>query len=151
MFDRSSAKIRTLLLAAAALAAAEAAYGLRRDVSPIGIPYVSGGIGREDVDAMQQLSGRYDFWLVLAAKGGAYLAGVRVRVLRLPDRMPMLDTVTDGPWLLANLPEGEYELHTHCGGVRPGASADQRSNFRIDASGQRKVVVYYDVADEVNP
>ncbi len=152
MVDRLPAKISTLLFAFAVLAAAGAAQAMRRDVSPVGIPCVSGGVGKEEVAEMRQLRGRYDFWLVLAAKGsGAHLADVRVRVLRLPDRLLMLDHVTDGPWLLANLPEGEYELHTHYPDVRPGTSPDQRRSFRIDASGQRQIVVYYDVPDEVGP
>lgn len=152
MSDRSPTRMAALLLAAAGLAAAGAAHALRRDVSPVGIPFVSGGIGREDVDAMRQLRGRYNFWLVLAAKGsGAHLADVRVRVRRLPDRMLLLDTVTDGPWLLANLPEGDYELHTHYDDVLPGTSTERRRDFRIDASGQRQIVVYYDAPAEVRP
>src|SRR5574337_692108 len=152
MFERSPARMSALLVAAAGLAAAGTAQALRRDVSPVGIAFVSGGVGKEDLDAMRQLRGRYNFWLVLAAKGsGAHLADVRVRVRRLPDRMLLLDTVTDGPWLLANLPEGDYELHTHYDDIIPGTSTERRRSFRIDASGQRQVVVYYDAPVEGGP
>jgi hypothetical protein len=75
-----------------------------------GIPYVSGGIGEGEREAMRPMSADYNLWLWFATKDtGANLADVQVTV-QDKNQTPVLDVVSDGPWLMARLPAGTYKV-----------------------------------------
>lgn len=115
------------------------------------LDFRSGGATSEEFVAMDRMSGAYSLKLVLAAKdSGAYLADVDVVVHALPSRALMLETRTQGPMLLAALPPGRYAV-TASVAVRPGAISTLKRTIVIPASGQQKLVMYFDTGDEVSP
>ncbi|MGB1581098.1 MAG: hypothetical protein ACPHER_06295 [Nevskiales bacterium] len=95
----------TSLLATAAMAR-DAAPPLQ--TSAAGIQYVVGGIGSEERKAMRS---QYRFKLRVehALKNGSYSAGMHIRIDDAQGR-ELLETLIDGPWLLVDLPAGEYQL-----------------------------------------
>lgn len=77
-----------------------------------GVQWLTGGVTLEERDAIREQASDYNLWIWLARTGSGYfLADVRVSVEDAAGR-PVLDTVTDGPWLLARLPPGRYTIRT---------------------------------------
>ena len=74
-----------------------------------GLTYVSGGVGSESIDRLNALAGDFNLKMVFAATSGAYLSDVRVTIANASGT-PLLETVSEGPWLLAQLPRGEYRI-----------------------------------------
>ena len=125
--------------AAAGLCAAAAAGAATTDTSVAGHPYVSGGVGNSEQQALRADRGRYSLWAVTAARGsGAYLAEVRVRVTDEQQRT-VFDRELDGPWLMIDLPRGRYTVEASHDGqtVRRTAS--------IGAGGPQRMVLYFNV------
>ncbi len=95
------------------------------------VEYVSGGIGKEEADALKQQSADYALTLEFAssrtAEGdvspGAYLADVKVDIRDAQGRQ-MLDTTAQGPLLLVRLPPGDYTVEASWNGVRKQHSVD---------------------------
>ena len=74
-----------------------------------GIPYVSGGIGLDEREAMSAIASEYNLKIVFALKEGNYLADASVLIINAQGRT-VLDAVSDGPWFYAKLPAGEYAV-----------------------------------------
>ena len=74
-----------------------------------GIPYVSGGIGMDEREAMSAIASEYNLKIVFALKEGNYLAGASV-LIKDAQGKTVLDTVSDGPWFYAKLPAGQYAV-----------------------------------------
>ncbi len=74
-----------------------------------GVSYVSGGIGTEAIDRLGSLAGDFNLKLVFALKTGSYLSGVKVTIADAAGKT-LLDTMSEGPWLLAKLPVGKYHI-----------------------------------------
>lgn len=74
-----------------------------------GVSYVSGGVGTASIDRLNALASDFNLKLVFAGKSGAYLADVRVSIANSRGRA-VLDTTAEGPWLLAKLPTGNYQI-----------------------------------------
>lgn len=95
------------------------------------VDYVSGGIGKEEADALKQQSADYALTLEFAssrsAEGdvspGAYLADVKVDIRDAQGRQ-MLDTTAQGPLLLVRLPPGDYTVVADWNGVRKQHDVD---------------------------
>jgi len=80
--------------------------------------FVTGGVSEEERDAFLRDAAAYNLWLVFAEQGtGNYLANVRVTVADAANR-PVVDAVTDGPWLFAQLPPGHYTVRSGNADVR---------------------------------
>jgi hypothetical protein len=80
---------------------------------------VSGGVTEEEREEMLRQGGPYNLRLEFAEQGtGAYLGDVKVTVVDQSGRV-VVDVVTDGPWLLAQLPPGTYT-------VRAAGAPEQR-------------------------
>lgn len=73
------------------------------------VKFVSGGVGEDSDARMQALTKDYNLRLLFAAKDGHYLADVAVKITN-ERGAKVLDAVSDGPWLLANLAPGKYEI-----------------------------------------
>ncbi len=76
------------------------------------VAYLSGGIGVNEANAIKQVAKAYPLELefVLKAKPKEqYLADVKVRIKDAHGRT-MLDATAGGPFLLANLPAGNYTV-----------------------------------------
>ncbi|MEX1300808.1 MAG: hypothetical protein AB1Z16_01490 [Desulfotignum sp.] len=74
-----------------------------------GIHFISGGIGITERQVLDQMAGKYSLKVVLAAKDGHYLSRCYMEIIRA-DGTKILSTSTDGPWLLADLEPGRYQV-----------------------------------------
>lgn len=131
-----SAIIRMLpVLALLALnLAAAPAQAQPQSVAPI--PFISGGVGTDEREAMtrEAKTEGYNLKIVTAATGGAYLASVDVRIA---DRQgaEVLHTAMDGPWLLVKLPAGRYTV------VADDGTQKHTRTVNVPAAGTREVVL----------
>jgi hypothetical protein len=95
------------------------------------VEYVTGGVGKEEADALKQASGDYSLTLELASSGptpegrttGAYVSDATI-VIRDAQGREVLNTRTDGPLLLARLPAGKYTVSADWNGVHKQAAVD---------------------------
>jgi hypothetical protein len=74
-----------------------------------GVSYVSGGVGTDSIDRLNSLAGDFNLKLVFALSSGSYVSDVKVVIADAAGRT-LLDTTSDGPWLLARLPVGNYQI-----------------------------------------
>jgi hypothetical protein len=74
-----------------------------------GVSYVSGGVGTASIDRLNALASGFNLKLVFAGKSGAYLTDVRVNIAD-PAGRTLLDIPSEGPWFLARLPAGDYQI-----------------------------------------
>lgn len=73
------------------------------------VSYVSGGVTLDERDAMKPMAKDYNLRMSFALNVGNYVADVKVKVLSAKGKS-VLDVVSDGPWLYANLPAGKYKV-----------------------------------------
>lgn len=101
------------------------------------IQYVSGGLGKTEADAFKQARSRFPLALDFvrkAAQPDESLADVDVNVIDGAGRSVLM-VRTDGPYLLARLPDGEYTVkatyfgHTLEKAVRVVGNASARAVF----------------------
>src|ERR1700682_736646 len=74
---------------------------------------VSGGIGKDESDAMKQAASRYSLVIEMSSPAGPraeYVADVKIDI-RDQRGVTVLSTTSDGPMLLANLPPGRYTIN----------------------------------------
>ena len=99
--------------------------------------YVSGGIGKDESDAMKQAASRYSLAIEMSSPAGPraeYVADVKIDI-RDQQGKTVLSTTSDGPILLANLPPGRYTINADKNGksqqrnVVVGPSARPRVKF----------------------
>ena len=74
-----------------------------------GVSYVSGGVGKESIDRLSSLAGDFNLKLVFALKSGSYVSGVKVTIADASGKT-LLVTASEGPWFLARLPPGKYQV-----------------------------------------
>jgi hypothetical protein len=75
------------------------------------VRYISGGVGQEEAATLRENRAAYTLWLATAtARGAAWLSDVRVRITQRAGGVLMLDHRLDGPWLMADLPPGDYRI-----------------------------------------
>jgi hypothetical protein len=109
-----------------------------------GISYVSGGIGKDQSDAMNAAAKDYTLMLTCATRPtGEYLADVKVNITD-KSGSPVLETVTDGPILLVKLAPGQYRISAESN----GGSVNKTVN--ISAKHPVKVNLYWP-ADAAQP
>lgn len=100
------------------------------------VPYLTGGIGETERASILAASERFNLKLLLAEKGGAYLAGVTVVVTDTAGAT-VLALRSDGPLVLADLPPGSYRIAAEMQGQQ------QSRTVSIPSSGQRSLVFYW--------
>lgn len=133
-------------LAAATLAfgAATAHAALIEGRTNDGGRYVAGGIGTEEIEALQQEAPRFSLQLITAARSGPYVAGAQVRIVG-PGNNVILDTTVDAPWLLVDLPAGRYTVRaTHSGHT-------VERTLTITPGQPQRAVLHFDVAVDGEP
>src|SRR5262245_47533608 len=80
--------------------------------------WMSGGIGKDQADAMRAVASRYNVRLILAEErkpSAAFLARVPVTVSDANGRI-VLRTRSDGPFLFLHLPPGQYSVKAKVAG-----------------------------------
>ena len=73
------------------------------------VTYVSGGVGTESIDRLNALAADFNVKLVFAMTSGEYVSGVRVAIADAKGTT-LLEATSDGPWFLAKLPNGNYQV-----------------------------------------
>jgi len=85
-----------------------------------GVSYVTGGIGEDEAAAFKSAAATYPLELLFAQQTppkDSYIADVRI-VIRDRSGNPVLNTTAEGPFLLAKLPAGTYQIEADYGGVQ---------------------------------
>ncbi|HZV54849.1 MAG TPA: carboxypeptidase-like regulatory domain-containing protein [Rhodocyclaceae bacterium] len=102
------------------------------------VAYRSGGIGQDEASAMQSAAGQYPLELEFVAResGGheAFVADVDVSILDSGGRQ-VLQTMAEGPFLLARLPVGRYTV------VATYDGAQRERSVSIPARGSEHIVI----------
>lgn len=83
------------------------------------IRYVTGGVGEDEAAALKRAAAGYPLELQFVQKAwprDEFLAGVKVRI-RDRSKTVLLDTESQGPFLLAKLPAGTYQIEAEHEGV----------------------------------
>jgi hypothetical protein len=97
------------------------------------VAYVTGGIGVGEADAMKQAMARYPLAVEIVQHeqgSNLYTAGADVQISR--DGRTVLETRAQGPFVLADLPPGVYQVEVMLNGKtqRRQASVGSRGNER---------------------
>jgi hypothetical protein len=140
---------RLLILAPLALAVdhppAHATDNARHEQVRGSVSYISGGISSDEADAMKAAAANYPLTLELAVAGPArdpYIADARVEIRDLQGNA-VLNTTTEGPFLLVRLPSGTYTLDVEWNGaqkkriVQVAADKHQHVFFEFPRSADR--------------
>ena len=102
-----------------------------------GISWVSGGVTGDERGELILMLPSHNLKLITAAeRSGAYLSDVGLVILDAKGAK-VLDTHLDGPWFLAQLPAGRYELLLTRDGVT------QKRTVTIPATGRRDGYFYF--------
>jgi hypothetical protein len=125
---------------------------LVRGQTEAGVAYLSGGVTVDDRKTMHAERAGYSLWVATVAKrSGAYLSDVRLSVTRAGDKAPAIARTMDGPWLLAALPPGRYEVVA----TMPADGADKEQTLKLQVQlakgGQRQAVLRFDSSSELSP
>jgi hypothetical protein len=102
-------------------------------VSEAGVEYVSGGIGMGEAALMKQADGHWPATFEFAVKDGkrsAYAADVLVTVRDAAGEYLMTDVLARGPFLLARLLPGRYDVEA----TLAGRTLIRRITVRADAT-----------------
>ncbi|MES2104872.1 MAG: carboxypeptidase regulatory-like domain-containing protein [Pseudomonadota bacterium] len=138
-------------IAVAGVVAAQGAYAGTGD-SGSGLPavthqgsavFLSGGIGLDESIAMQRAARNYSLemeFLDRAVPRDEYTANVHVKVENAQHAV-VLDTVAQGPFLLARLPDGHYRVQASQAGV-----SKQQDVVLKDGGPQQKLVFVWPAA-----
>lgn len=85
-----------------------------------GVSYITGGIGEDETASLKNMAPAYSLEMLFvqhARPRDEFLADVRV-VIRDLSGKSLLETTADGPYLLAKLPDGTYNLEAEYRGER---------------------------------
>ncbi len=102
--------VAAALLGMACLAPVASAKSGQPVTAMSGVTYVSGGAGTEEIDQLRSMEKDFNLKMVFALKSGAYLAEVNVTIVDAANQV-LLDTLAEGPWFLARLPAGTYQVN----------------------------------------
>jgi hypothetical protein len=101
--------LAAILLASAPLVPVANAAGEEPIRTAGSISYVSGGVGMQSIERLNVLASQFNLKLVFALKTGDYLSGVGVAITDSTGRT-LLNTTSNGPWFLTQLPAGDYRV-----------------------------------------
>jgi hypothetical protein len=79
----------------------------------------SGGIGLDERETAPKDGTK----LVFAAEEGKFVANVKVQVMDASGKK-LVDTVSDGPWLILKLPAGRYSVQAQVNSAAQGGNID---------------------------
>ena len=114
---------------------------VERGVVEGGVPYAMGGIGLGERVQLQSQRDRYNLWVSTAARSGAFLANVDIRVTENATGRVVLQGTMNGPWLLATLPPGRYRVDA----TAPETGQTLTRVLRVrDAAAQQEVLHFDD-------
>lgn len=73
------------------------------------VTYVSGGVGDDSIAKLESLAKEFNLKLVFALQSGNYVTDVKVVIADAKGKT-LLDATSTGPWFLAKLPAGSYQV-----------------------------------------
>lgn len=134
-------KTRCFTGAAAALAlGAVSALATAEYVLPVqdyqGIPYVTGGVGLEEREALAQVAGNYNLKVTLAMQAGNYVSDVQITILDRQSNV-VFEGVSNGPLLYTRLPPGSYTVQAS------GFGQQFQRSVQVSERGLREVAFYW--------
>lgn len=109
-------RVVATVAAVAALGSTAAANETLEPATQNGIAYVTGGVGQDEVDALRAAASKYNLRMTFASHSGEYLSDVDVTI-RSAVAQPVLTVRTNGPFLYARLPAGQYRIDARYGGA----------------------------------
>lgn len=99
-----------ILIAVGAAAVADTVQAAQSQIATSGqVAFASGGVGDDSLQRMEALSKDFNLKVIFALKAGNYVSDVAV-VISDVRGAKVLETVSEGPWLLAKLPPGKYQF-----------------------------------------
>ena len=101
-----------------------------------GTSYMSGGVGEDELETLRSLGQHSTLQLIFAQKEGNYLSDVAVSIRDRAGR-PVLDAVSEGPLLFANLSPGQYTVTATMNGV------SRQQQAQIVAHRQKQLAFYW--------
>ena len=108
------------------------------------ISYLTGGIGSSEAESMKEVAKDYALEIVLVQKlkkQEAFISDVKVQIQDM-QKKTVLDVITEGPYLLVNLPNGKYvitaEFHSDI----------KQQKVNIGAKKHQKVVFWWPILEQ---
>lgn len=101
------------------------------------LSYVSGGVGTVSLDQLTSISSQFNLKLVFALKSGSYLSDVHV-VIADAQGTSVLDTISEGPWFMAKLPKGKYQV------IATLADKSEKRQVNVDGTKLRTIDFRWD-------
>ena len=90
------------------------------------VRYITGGVGEDAAAAFKQAAAKYALELQFVQKASPrdeFLAGVKVTIRDGANKV-LLDATANGPYLLATMPPGRYQIEANSEGVMKRHSVD---------------------------
>lgn len=116
-----------LLLLAASSSIAAAQTGILEPGFSNGVPYLSGGIGDEELEEIDRARPSYNTRLVFSEASGAYVSNVALNLATVLGE-PIVSLSSAGPMVLLQLPPGSYLITTSYDGKTLQKRLDVRDN-----------------------
>lgn len=135
--------MKRLLLAVACSLAAAPAIALVEGRTAQDRPFVSGGVDAGELADLRTKQPFFSVSVLTAARSGAYLAGVQVRIFDGAGKL-VLDTEMDGPYLLVDLAPGRYRLEA------TNEGETQKRTLTVQAGRSQRLVLYFKSDAEVS-
>jgi hypothetical protein len=118
-----------------------------QDVTSQGsVSFVSGGVGEDQSQTFKSMARDYPLELMFVTKGNPnrYLADVKVQI-KDKNGAVVLDTTSNGPFLLAKVPPGKYSITAESeGGVK-------RQTVQVAGGKTQRAVFVWDVPTDIPP
>jgi hypothetical protein len=108
------------------------------------VKFISGGVSDDSAERMAAIGKEFNFKLLFTAKDGHYLADVAISISDAANRK-VLETVSEGPFLFAQLAPGKYAIAATYAGVT------QTRSTTIAARGRRELVFRWEEPAESPP
>lgn len=108
------------------------------------VTYVTGGIGEEESVAMRDVAKSYQLEIVFVRKlkeQEEFVSDVKVEIQDTQNNS-VLDITTEGPFLLANLPNGKYVITAEFNGFI------KRQQVSVNAKKHQKVVFWWPFTEQ---
>lgn len=105
-----------------------------------GIRYLTGGVGSDSASSMRAVRSSYPVAISFVYREGKkhqFTSGVGV-VIEHPDGAPVLEVVTEGPYLFVDLAPGPYRLR-----ARSSLGAPQHREFQVTAGRRTEFTVVW--------
>ena len=104
-----------------------------------GISYISGGVGEEESQAILAEAKQWPLLLELSQLEngrGVWIFGAKIKILNAKNQV-VFDAQADGPYILINLPIGQYQIEASYQGVV------QKRLLSLQASAPQKLAIFW--------